>query len=56
MGAFTNDVIALGGEGVWKILQGEGCWAKDDITFYMISGKHFKQFDFKKLFLSQKIK
>ena len=28
-----------------------GCWAKDDVTFYMIVGKHFKQFDFKKLVL-----
>ena len=31
---------------------GRGCWAKDDVTFFiMISGENFKQFSFKKLVL-----
>ena len=31
-GAFTNDVIILGGGGLEK-MTGRGCWAKDDVTF-----------------------
>ena len=31
---------------------GGGCWAKDDVTFFIvISGENFKQFGFKKLVL-----
>ena len=36
MGAFTNDVIALG-DGMCIILQEEGGLATDDITFCMMS-------------------
>ena len=32
-GAFTNDVIILGGRGFGKYDGGGGCWAKDDVTF-----------------------
>ena len=38
MGAFTNDVIILGGRGFGK--DDEGCWAKDDVTFLNISGEN----------------
>ena len=33
MGAFTNDIIILGVSGFGKDDEGEGCWAKDDVTF-----------------------
>ena len=34
---------------------GKGCWAKDDVTFNMISGGNFRQFDFKSVFYCRKI-
>ena len=33
-GAFTNDVIILGGGGGLEKMTG-GCWAKDDVTFLL---------------------
>ena len=34
MGAFTNDVMILGGGGLEGMAQDDGgCWAKDDVTF-----------------------
>ena len=54
-GALTNDFIVLGGGGLEQMTQdngGGGIRAKDYVTFYMISGKNFKQLDFKNLVLS----
>ena len=52
LGAFTNDVIILGGGGLEKDDERwRGCWAKDDVTFFiMISGENFKEFGFKKFY------
>ena len=55
MGAFANDVITLGGRGLEKMTQYDREGAvklKMTSLFYMISGKHFKQFGSKKLALN----
>ena len=46
----TSLVIILGGRGLENMTQDDGergCRAKDDVTFYMIAGENFKQFDLK---------